>query len=59
MTTVGYGDKSPKSFWGRLFAMLWILIGRWHRGANGFFLKIFQIFEIFFKIFEIFSTVHR
>ena len=27
MTTVGYGDKSPKSPPGRLFAMLWILIG--------------------------------
>ena len=27
MTTVGYGDKSPKSCYGRLFALLWILIG--------------------------------
>ena len=27
MTTVGYGDKAPKSFAGRMFAVLWILIG--------------------------------
>lgn len=27
MTTVGYGDKSPRSFFGRLFGVFWILIG--------------------------------
>ncbi|KAK3737224.1 hypothetical protein QZH41_001826 [Actinostola sp. cb2023] len=27
MTTVGYGDKSPKSFLARLFSILWMLIG--------------------------------
>ena len=27
MTTVGYGDKSPKSFPARLLAVVWILIG--------------------------------
>ena len=27
MTTVGYGDKAPKRFPGRLFAVVWILIG--------------------------------
>ena len=27
MTTVGYGDKTPKSIPGRLFAVLWIMIG--------------------------------
>ena len=27
MTTVGYGDKSPKSLQGRLFAVIWILLG--------------------------------
>lgn len=24
MTTVGYGDKSPVSFWGRLFSVVWM-----------------------------------
>ncbi|XP_066917843.1 uncharacterized protein [Clytia hemisphaerica] len=27
MTTVGYGDKTPSTVFGRLFAILWILIG--------------------------------
>ena len=27
MTTVGYGDKSPKSFPARMFAIFWIIIG--------------------------------
>lgn len=27
MSTVGYGDKTPKSFPGRLFAVVWIIIG--------------------------------
>ncbi|KAK3715206.1 hypothetical protein QZH41_007816 [Actinostola sp. cb2023] len=27
MTTVGYGDRAPKSLQGRAFAVLWILIG--------------------------------
>jgi len=27
MTTVGYGDKVPKSYPGRLFTMVWILVG--------------------------------
>ncbi|XP_032227336.2 uncharacterized protein LOC5503167 [Nematostella vectensis] len=27
MTTVGYGDRTPKSRFGRVFAMLWILTG--------------------------------
>ena len=27
MTTVGYGDKSPKSIPARLFAVVWIMIG--------------------------------
>lgn len=27
MTTVGYGDKTPRSFIGRLFGVLWILLG--------------------------------
>ena len=27
MTTVGYGDKSPRSFPGRIFAICWILFG--------------------------------
>ena len=27
MTTVGYGDKSPKSPAGRVFSVIWILVG--------------------------------
>ncbi|KAL9979006.1 hypothetical protein ACROYT_G016596 [Oculina patagonica] len=27
MTTVGYGDKTPKSFMGRAYASLWMIIG--------------------------------
>lgn len=27
MTTVGYGDKTPRSFQGRVYATLWILVG--------------------------------
>ena len=27
MTTVGYGDKSPQTFVGRLFSILWIFVG--------------------------------
>ena len=27
MTTVGYGDKSPRSLGGRLFSFVWILLG--------------------------------
>ncbi|KAL9981408.1 hypothetical protein ACROYT_G010109 [Oculina patagonica] len=27
LTTVGYGDKTPKSFLGRLFGVVWILVG--------------------------------
>ncbi len=27
MTTVGYGDKAPKSRWARLFSVVWILLG--------------------------------
>ncbi|XP_028518307.1 uncharacterized protein LOC110250149 [Exaiptasia diaphana] len=27
MTTVGYGDKAPKSIPGRLFCLLWIIVG--------------------------------
>ncbi|XP_031568614.1 uncharacterized protein LOC116303242 isoform X2 [Actinia tenebrosa] len=27
MTTVGYGDRAPRSFLGRVFAVMWILLG--------------------------------
>ena len=27
MTTVGYGDKAPKSTQARIFAIIWIIIG--------------------------------
>lgn len=27
LTTVGYGDKTPKTFLGRLFGVVWILVG--------------------------------
>ena len=27
MTTVGYGDKVPKTFVARLFSVMWILMG--------------------------------
>jgi len=27
MTTVGYGDKTPATFWGRLTSMIWMLSG--------------------------------
>ena len=27
MTTVGYGDRSPTTVLGRLFAVVWILVG--------------------------------
>ena len=27
LTTVGYGDKSPRTFWGRMFSVLWITLG--------------------------------
>ena len=27
LTTIGYGDKAPRSFWGRVVAMLWMLVG--------------------------------
>merc|ERR1711962_1046511 len=27
MTTVGYGDKAPKSFPARLFSVIWIIVG--------------------------------
>ena len=27
MTTVGYGDKAPKSIGGRIFSIIWILAG--------------------------------
>ena len=27
MTTVGYGDRAPKSFFARIFAIFWILLG--------------------------------
>ena len=26
MTTIGYGDKSPRTFWGRALALLWMLV---------------------------------
>ena len=26
MTTIGYGDKAPKTFWGRTLALLWMLV---------------------------------
>ena len=35
MTTVGYGDKSPKSIPARLFSILWIYIGVIVIGING------------------------
>ncbi len=27
LTTIGYGDKAPITFWGRALAMLWMLVG--------------------------------
>jgi ABC-type amino acid transport substrate-binding protein len=27
LTTIGYGDKAPVTFWGRAVAMLWMLVG--------------------------------
>lgn len=27
LTTIGYGDKAPVTFWGRMVAMLWMLVG--------------------------------
>ncbi len=27
LTTIGYGDKAPKTMWGRAVAMVWMLIG--------------------------------
>ena len=27
LTTIGYGDKAPATFWGRAVAMLWMLVG--------------------------------
>ena len=27
LTTIGYGDKAPATFWGRVVAMLWMLVG--------------------------------